>query len=76
MKELLEFILKALVDDSAAVEISSELNDGVEVFKVKLAKEDIGKVIGKQGKNIKAIRTIIKAVSAREGKRTALEIVE
>ena len=76
MKELLEFVLKALVDDPASVEISSEEKDGVEVFKIKIAKEDIGKVIGKQGKNIKAIRTIIKAISAREGKRTTLEIVE
>ena len=76
MEDLVEFILKALVDDPAAVQIDTEYRNDVEVYKVKLAKEDIGKVIGKQGKNIKAIRTILKAISAREGKRTALEIVE
>ena len=76
MKDLLEFVIKALVDDPAAVEIDTQKKNNVEVYKVKIAKEDIGKVIGKQGKTIKALRTIVKSVSAREGKRTVLEIVE
>ncbi len=76
MKDLIEFIVKALVDDADAVEINMEYKDNVEVYKVKAAKEDIGKIIGKQGKNIKALRTLVKSISAREGKRTALEIEE
>ncbi len=76
MKDLIEFVVKALVDDSAAVQVISQAKENQDVYKVKVAKEDMGKLIGKQGRTIKALRTILKSVSAREGKRAALEIEE
>ncbi len=76
MKELVEFIVKALVDDPSAIEVTEVAGDKVTIFELRAAKEDIGKVIGKRGRTASAIRTILSAVSAREGKRTVLEIIE
>lgn len=76
MKELVEFIVKALVDDPSAVEITEVTGEKVTVFELRAAKEDIGKVIGKRGRTAGAIRTILSAVSARQGKRIVLEIIE
>ena len=76
MKELVEFIVKALVDDPSAVEITKVDGEKVTVFELRAAKEDIGKVIGKRGRTAGAIRTILSAVSARQGKRIVLEIIE
>ncbi|MFO7895917.1 MAG: KH domain-containing protein [Candidatus Cloacimonadales bacterium] len=76
MKELVEFIVKALVDDPGAIEVTEVAGDKVTIFELRAAKEDIGKVIGKRGRTAGAIRTILSAVSAREGKRTVLEIIE
>lgn len=76
MKELVEFIVKALVDDPSAVEITEVDGEKVTVFELRAAKEDIGKVIGKRGRTAGAIRTILSAVSARQGKRIVLEIIE
>jgi predicted RNA-binding protein YlqC (UPF0109 family) len=76
MKELVEFIVKALVDDPSAIEVTEVAGDKVTIFELRAAKEDIGKVIGKRGRTASAIRTILSAVSAREGKRIILEIIE
>jgi len=76
MKELVEFIVKALVDDPSAIEITEVAGDKVTIFELRAAKEDIGKVIGKRGRTAGAIRTILSAVSARQGKRIVLEIIE
>ncbi|MCK4956449.1 MAG: KH domain-containing protein [Candidatus Cloacimonetes bacterium] len=76
MKELIEFIVKALVDDPSAIEITEIAGEKVTIFELRAAKEDIGKVIGKRGRTAGAIRTILSAVSARQGKRTVLEIIE
>lgn len=76
MKELVEFIVKALVDDPSAIVVTEVAGDKVTIFELRAAKEDIGKVIGKRGRTAGAIRTILSAVSAREGKRIVLEIIE
>jgi len=76
MKELVEFIVKALVDDPSAIKVTEVTGEKVTIFELRAAKEDIGKVIGKRGRTAGAIRTILSAVSAREGKRTILEIIE
>ncbi len=76
MIELIEFIVKALVDDSSAINITEVEGDKTTVFELRAAKSDIGKVIGKRGRTVGAIRTILNAISARQGKRTVLEIVE
>jgi uncharacterized protein len=76
MIELLEFIVKALVDDPASVEIKEVSGDKITIFELRTSKEDIGKIIGKRGRTAGAIRTIINAISAKQGKRAVLEIIE
>jgi len=76
MKELIEYIIKALVDDPAAISIKEITGDKVTIYELRAAKKDIGKIIGKHGRTASAIRTIINAASARKGKRAVLEIIE
>jgi len=76
MKELVEFIVKALVDDPAEVQLNEVAGDKVTLYELRVSKNDIGKVIGKKGKTALAIRTILNAVSTKQGKRAELEIVE
>ncbi len=76
MKELIEFIVKALVDDPSSISIKKVEGDKITIFELRTAKDDIGKVIGKRGRTAGAIRTILNAVSARQGKRAVLEIIE
>ncbi len=75
MKELLELIIKNLVDDESKVSIEEKTNDKSVVYEVKVAKEDMGKVIGKQGKMAKSIRSLIKAIAIKEHKRVNIEFV-
>lgn len=76
MLELVTYIVKELVDDKDAVNITSEEADGVTTLTINVAQEDIGKVIGKQGKIAMSIRTLAKAVGAKEGKRYNIEIAD
>ncbi|MCK9328587.1 MAG: KH domain-containing protein [Candidatus Cloacimonetes bacterium] len=76
MKELVEFIVKSLVDDPAEVQINEVTGDKVTLFELRVSKNDIGKIIGKKGRTALAIRTILNAVSTKQGKRAELEIIE
>jgi predicted RNA-binding protein YlqC (UPF0109 family) len=77
MKELIILIVKALVDNPEQVKVSEIMGGNTTVFELRVAKNDLGKVIGKRGRNVNAIRTILAAASASAGKgRTILEIVE
>jgi uncharacterized protein len=76
MKELILEIVRAMVDHPDEVSVSEVNGDQMTVFELNVAKEDLGKVIGKQGQNAKAIRTILNAASARERRRSVLEIIE
>ncbi|RJP66552.1 MAG: KH domain-containing protein [Ignavibacteriales bacterium] len=77
MKEFIEFIVKSLVDNPDAVNIEMKVGEDKKyVFTLKVAPEDVGKVIGKQGKTAVAIRTLLTAVAAKEGKRTVMEILD
>lgn len=76
MKELITRIAKALVDKPEEVSVAEVQGDQTSVLELKVAKEDIGKVIGKQGRTAQAIRTILGSVSAKEKKRTVLEIMD
>lgn len=76
LKELLEVMARALVDLPDQVRISEILGEQTTVFELVVAKEDLGKVIGKQGKTAKALRTILTAASTKLRKRSVLEIVE
>jgi hypothetical protein len=76
MKDLIKYIAKALVDDPDSVEVSEVEGNQTSVLELKVAKEDLGKVIGKQGRTARAMRTILSAASAKIKKRTVLEIIE
>ena len=76
LKELLECMIRALVDQPDEVKISEVSGEQTTVFELVVAKEDLGKVIGKQGKTAKALRTILTAASTKLRKRSVLEIIE
>ena len=77
MKELLESMVKAIVDSPDDVEVSVNEGEDTLIYELRLGDDDLGKVIGKKGKNIGSIRTIISAATAKEGgKRSIIEIIE
>ncbi len=76
MKSLVEYIAKALVDNPDQVSVSEVSGDQTSVLELKVAKEDLGKVIGKQGRSARAMRTILSAASTKLKRRTVLEIIE
>lgn len=75
MKDLIEYLVKALVDDPGQVNISEVEGPESTTFEIRVASDDLGKVIGKQGKIANALRTVAKAAAMREKKRVYLEIV-
>ncbi|HPL63335.1 MAG: KH domain-containing protein [Syntrophales bacterium] len=76
MKDLIKYIAQALVDHPEQVDVSEVLGEQTSVIELRVSKEDLGKVIGKQGKTAKAMRTILSAASAKVKKRAVLEIIE
>ncbi len=76
MRELVESIVQALVDQSEQVQVKEIVGEHAHVLELRVAKEDLGKVIGKRGAHASAIRTIMSAASGKERKRYILEIVE
>jgi predicted RNA-binding protein YlqC (UPF0109 family) len=76
MKEFLEFIARHLVDFPDAVAVEQEAKDDRLVFKLVVSKQDVGKVIGKQGRTVQAMRTLLSAVAAKAGQRAILEIAD
>ncbi len=76
MKELIHYIAQAMVDNPGEVSVTVIEGGQTTVFELKVAKSDLGKVIGKHGRNAQAIRTIVGAVSAKIKKRAVLEIIE
>ena len=76
MKELVEVIAKSLVENPEAVEVSEEQSNGTTVVQLKVAPDDMGKVIGKQGRIAKAIRSVVKAAAAKEDKKVVVEIMQ
>ena len=76
MKEILESILKNLVENDSAISINQIEKDKLTIFEIKVAPEDMGKVIGKEGKIAKAIRNIIRAVGVREHKKVTVEFID
>jgi len=76
MKEFLETLAKYLVDTPEAVEVSEITGDGVNILKLKVAKGEVGLIIGRKGRTAEAIRLLLNAVGAKAGKRLVMEIVE
>ena len=76
LADLIEYIVQTMVDNPEQVKISETAGHQSVVFELRVAKEDMGKVIGKKGQNINAIRTILKCASANAKKRSTLEVIE
>jgi len=76
MKEFLEFIAKHIVDHPESVVLDQEVKEDRIVFRLKVETADVGKVIGRNGKTATALRTLLTAVAARQGKRAILEIAD
>jgi predicted RNA-binding protein YlqC (UPF0109 family) len=76
MKELIEYMARAIVDNPDAVEVTEEEGEDHVIFRLKVAEEDMGRVIGKQGRIANAMRTLLKVAAIRRGERAVLEIGE
>ena len=77
MKDLVEFLARALVDDPAAVSVESfEEDDGTLVYEVTVAEDDVGKVIGRSGRTVNALRAVVRAAAVRDGRRVLVDIVD
>jgi len=78
MKEFLEYIVKHLVEhpDKISIELDEKENDNKIVFNIRVHESDLGKVIGRKGRTVFALRTLLSAIAAKEGKRTIIEIIE
>ena len=76
MADLLAWIARQLVDDSAAVSVETVERDDVTVLRLHVAPDDVGKVIGRQGRLARALRTVVRASGARDGRRVVLEIAD
>lgn len=75
MENLVEYIVKQLVNQKDQVNVTKVERDDATVIEVRVAQEDMGKIIGKQGKIAKAIRTVVKAASSKEEKRVIVDII-
>jgi len=76
MKELIEYVAKSLVDKPENVVLEQRLEGNLTVLELRVSKEDYGKIIGKQGRTIKALRTLVSAACAKNGLKYSLEVVE
>jgi predicted RNA-binding protein YlqC (UPF0109 family) len=75
MKEFVEYLAKHLVDKSEAVVVEFEEKDDKTIFKLRVDQTDVGKLIGKKGRTASAIRVLLRAVAAKEGKKAVLDII-
>jgi uncharacterized protein len=76
VKDLIEFISTSLVDDPTQVKVTQSRRGSTVAFKLQVAKEDMGRVIGKSGRVANAIRTLLNVAAAREGKQASLDVVD
>ena len=76
MRETIEMIVKALVDDDEAVDVREIERNGSTLIEIRVASEDMGKIIGKQGRTIRSLRSIVRAVGIKKKRRFVLEIME
>ena len=76
MKDLVQYLAKSLANDPDAVELHETVREGASVLQLKVAKEDLGRIIGKQGRTAKSIRALVNAAAAINDRKVALEIVE
>lgn len=76
MKELLEFLARSLVDHPDEVRVEETETDDTVVLRLSVAKDDVGRVIGKQGRIARALRTVVKASAVKDGKQATVEIID
>ena len=77
MKDLIEFLARALVDDPESVSVDSfEEHDGTLVYELRVAEDDVGKVIGRNGRTVNALRTVVRAAAVRDGRRVLVDVVD
>jgi uncharacterized protein len=76
MKELVQYLAKSLVNNPDAVDVKETEGETASVLELRVAKEDLGRIIGKQGRTAKSIRTILNAAASRTNRKVVLEIVE
>ncbi len=76
MKDLLQYLARSLVNNPDAVEVKETQSENASVLELKVAKEDLGRIIGKQGRTAKSIRTILNAAASRANRKVMLDIVE
>jgi len=76
MKELLTYIIQNLVDNPEQVSVTERKADGEIIFEVRVAEGDMGKVIGRQGRIVKQVRILMRAVAQRKGKKVSVEILD
>ncbi|MCU0640865.1 MAG: KH domain-containing protein [Candidatus Margulisbacteria bacterium] len=75
MKELVEYVVKTLVDNPEAVSVTETEGEMITIIEIRTAPEDAGKVIGREGRIVNALRTIIKAASAKQNRKVTVEII-
>ncbi len=76
MKELVQYLARSLVNNPDAVEVKETEGEAASVVELRVAKEDLGRIIGKQGRTAKSIRTILNAAASKANRKVVLEIVE
>jgi predicted RNA-binding protein YlqC (UPF0109 family) len=76
MKELIEYLAKSLASAPGAVEVHETVSEGASILRLKVAKEDLGRIIGKQGRTAKSMRTLLNAAAAINNRKLVLEISE
>jgi len=76
MKDLVQYLAKSLVNNPAAVEVTETAREDASIFELKVAKEDLGRVIGRQGRTAKSIRTVLNAAASKSNRKALLEIIE
>jgi predicted RNA-binding protein YlqC (UPF0109 family) len=76
MKDLVQYLARSLVNNPEAVEVKETQGDTASVLELRVAKEDLGRIIGKQGRTARSIRTILNAAAAKANRKVVLEIVE
>lgn len=75
MKELVEYIARSLVDNPDSVQVTEIETGQMTIYEVQVEQEEMGKLIGRQGRIVKAIRSVVRAAAARQGKRVTVEVV-
>ena len=77
MNDLVDFLARALVDDPDAVSVEAfEEDDGTLVYEVTVAEDDVGKIIGRSGRTVNALRAVVRAAAVRDGRRVLVDIVD